>query len=388
MSAYASFSCFPSPTQTLVLKAALLHDERALEAWHTWTARVDILTDPIDGGSFRLLPLVYRNLTSLGADDASLARLRGIHRRTWCENQVRLRSLAHLLSRFQEAGIATLVLKGAALALRYYDDVGLRPMDDVDILVPWARVQESIDLLYRLGWREKPHRDIRRVTRALLDVRHSWSFENKDGENVDLHWHALATSCFPGADDAFWHDAEPLLVNGVPTLTLNPTDALLHVCVHGSRWNALPPIRWVSDAWMILQVSSNRIVWQRLLDLAEWLGATLPLRDSLGYLANTFEAPIPPEVVEQLGSAPLSVHGRHAYALHSAYLDRPFQVVAYLWHGYLHYCDLWMKRTASKPPVSLLTFAQVHTGWLGVYRLMRRVVAVARRHLQPCMSGK
>jgi len=38
-------------------------------------------------------------------------------------------------------------------------------------------------------------------------------------------------------------------IQGVSTLILNPTDQLLHVCVHGAAWDAVPHVRWWQMRW-------------------------------------------------------------------------------------------------------------------------------------------
>ena len=54
----------PGPREALLLRAALFEDERGRSAWRAWRAEADL--DNIDQASFRLLPLVYRNLERLG----------------------------------------------------------------------------------------------------------------------------------------------------------------------------------------------------------------------------------------------------------------------------------------------------------------------------------
>ena len=68
------------------MRAALLHGRSALEAWEEWRARTDI--DHLDAGSYRLLPLLYRNLHRQGARDPTLEGFRNHYHRVWRENQL------------------------------------------------------------------------------------------------------------------------------------------------------------------------------------------------------------------------------------------------------------------------------------------------------------
>jgi hypothetical protein len=97
-----------------------LEREAAIEAWCEWKAAVDL--DRIDEGSSRLLPLLYRNLHSYGVRDPMMQRYKGVHRLTWYKNHLLFHHLLPLVRAFQQEGIETMLLKGAALTLAHYRD--------------------------------------------------------------------------------------------------------------------------------------------------------------------------------------------------------------------------------------------------------------------------
>lgn len=55
-----------------------------------------------------------------------------------------------------------MVLKGGSSAIRYYRDLGLRPMNDFDFLVPTGQAREAFDLLCRQGWKQRKVKEDRR----------------------------------------------------------------------------------------------------------------------------------------------------------------------------------------------------------------------------------
>ena len=77
---------WPTPDQELLLRGAFA---REAVPGCQWLERTDI--DRIDGGSFQLLPQLYRNLTGLGATAPVIQRLRGVYRYAWSVNCVALR---------------------------------------------------------------------------------------------------------------------------------------------------------------------------------------------------------------------------------------------------------------------------------------------------------
>ena len=104
----------------------------------------------------RVAPLVLRALEAAGidADDAGARREAAFRR---AQELVALPLVAeHALRPLDEAGLTPLVHKGAALVERY-PGPGLRPMDDVDLLVPADQAQAAVAVLEAAGWRRGVH---------------------------------------------------------------------------------------------------------------------------------------------------------------------------------------------------------------------------------------
>jgi len=78
----------------------------------------------------------------LGVKDPLMVKLKEFYQLTWCENQILFHNMAGLLDRLHNAGIQTMILKGAALLLLYYKDYGLRPMLDLMYLFIRHRLQQ------------------------------------------------------------------------------------------------------------------------------------------------------------------------------------------------------------------------------------------------------
>jgi len=289
---------FPSFAQELFLQAALLPGDLGLAAWRQWSRQVSWEKD-IDTGSFALLPLLYHHLKELGVDDPAMGRFKGIYRKVWYQNMTLLHETAEVLRLFEADRIETLVLKGAALAPLYYQDIGLRKMHDVDVAIPIAGRRRAIDALTRAGW--KPMlRPLSALTDSNLDCHHAWAFENRQGRQLDLHWRVFPGSLHVDAEAGYWAVSVPFRLESASTRTLCPTDHLLHTCVHGARWSPTPPLRWVADSIYILRRAQAGIDWDRLVGLAEKCRLTLMVREAFAYLRESFGADIPDTVMREL----------------------------------------------------------------------------------------
>ncbi|HEX7245028.1 MAG TPA: nucleotidyltransferase family protein [Solirubrobacterales bacterium] len=346
----------PTPAQHLVLHAALDRPGLAGAAWERWRATVAF--DDVDHGSMRLLPLVYRNLGPETFDAEVAGRLKGLYRRAWSRNQLLFGRAAEAIAALQARGIETLVTKGASLALLAYGDVGVRPMDDVDVLVPIDRTREAIETLREAGWtadREDPL--------AWTEVHHSLGFAGPGGGNADLHWYALWQ---PAGDEELWEASLPLELAGVATRAPCPADQLLLACVHGTPWSPLPPFRWVADAVVTVRAAGEGFDWDRLATEAERRQLTVSIGAAVSYLRDEFDLPVPVEILGRLATAPASRHERAAFAA-ACRPDSPVRTLRMAWDRYRRLRDL--DTGGSRPPRGFASFARRFWGLDSVWQL-------------------
>ena len=293
----------PTDRQVLLVRAALLEREPAIDAWNQWKLAGDL--ERIDDGSSALLPIVYRNLVDHGVSDPMVKRAELAYKTVWLENERLFHDVSALLESFRAAGIETMLLKGAALALLYYQDLGLRSMGDVDLLVRPHAVAHAVDTLIELGWRKMRHTP-RVLTETYLHARRAINYSSDRIANLDLHWHAMDETHRPNGDDGFWSRAIQTTVCGVETFAMNPTDQLFHVCAHETLWTPIPLPRWIVDVMTILKASDGDIDWDRFVSHAQRLGLVLPVRKALEQVVGIVAASIPASVLDDLHRLPVS----------------------------------------------------------------------------------
>lgn len=306
----SSGGAFPNPSQQLLLKAALMDKNVALPAWKQWRKIVDFELD-VDHGSFRLLPLTYHNLTSLGySDDLVEGRLKGIYRQAWIKNQQLFYKTGTVLETLHNAGIKTAVLKGIALTELVYKNYGIRPMADMDILVPFTESHHAIDVLKKTGFvLQDAH-----LLEHNLEYGRGIAFKDDDGTEIDLHWHAISHAHENIKITDFWDEVIPIEIAGVKTHIFSATDNLFHTIVHGIRRNPEPPIRWIADAVSITNSKYVSVDWQRLLSYSQKLRVYLQIKEALLYIDKHFGAHIPQEVIDQINSYKPSYVERVVYS--------------------------------------------------------------------------
>lgn len=301
----------PTYRQELILRAALCRGEEVFRAWRR-LKEGDYLSH-LDRGSARLLPLLYSNLCLHGVGGADTEALKEEYMRTWCDNQFLFESAASIVRSFSTAGIETMLLKGAALASHLYGDSGLRPMSDVDILVRPENAVAAIKLLGESGWTTNY-----RSPEALIPYEQAVEFRDGRGGRCDLHWRVLLDGRQDVGDEDFWEASVVTEIEGAPTRAFNPTDQLLHVCVHGAEWNDMPPVRWVADAAMIIRAAESEIDWERLIEQTRKRRLMLPMKETLGYLRDLLGDVVPDDVLRAFRSVPATLAERALYRIRSA----------------------------------------------------------------------
>ncbi|HEV7766892.1 MAG TPA: nucleotidyltransferase family protein [Thermoanaerobaculia bacterium] len=290
----------PTLEQHHLLCAALLRDPAQVrEAFALWKSRVHV--DDVDHGSFRLLPLLYRNLMRHGIDDPLLPRLKGVYRQVWFRNQLVLDHGVRSLRALQDAHIPAIVLKGAALAGTAYAEPALRPMEDFDVLVARADFARAAEVLRGNGWSFHPPLS---DPDAHFVFQHAVGMRREGGGDLDLHWSASGLPLDGQSAQTMWDSSRELRIGDGETRMLGAADQLLQICAHATLLNEhIPPIRWAADAFHLIVShlsQAAQIEWQPLLALARERRLSHVLRLCLEYLRDGLDVAIPEEVLRTL----------------------------------------------------------------------------------------
>ncbi|MEM9379162.1 MAG: nucleotidyltransferase family protein, partial [Planctomycetota bacterium] len=203
----------------------------------------------------RLAPLVAlavrRSGLAKGMPRAVVADLDESFRRTLFANTLQLNLLRDLLASFERAGIRPTVMKGLAVAARYYPDLGARPMVDIDLCVDASENLAAQRVLGDRGFeRSAPWR----------------SFLHPDREfAVDLH--AEPPSFLATARD---DPTVPFELDGRADVW-EPHAMLLHLLAHMEKHTRVVGVSllWVVDVLRLVRAESSSLSLDRLRALSD-----------------------------------------------------------------------------------------------------------------------
>ena len=255
-----------SDAERLLFTASLGDAGAARSAWRQLRPTFDV--DGLTGDWYRLAPLLGWNLERAGLasdEDPVLARLLGITRRTWVQSHRHLSALNDVSSLLADGGIRAVVLKGAALLRLAYPEAGLRPMEDIDVLIPVGDRDRAGPVLEAAGYRL--------AHQARAGHAEAWTLPG--GIELDLHVQANPWLNQPvdGAGLAELHRGavEIDLPGGSRALAADAADQLLVVLIHGVRPGSAR-LRWVADSvWL---VRAGRVDWERYAAQADRFATT------------------------------------------------------------------------------------------------------------------
>ena len=186
--------------------------------------------------SHGVAPLLHRSLQASGGlaaiSEPMRTRLNDERRATAFANLRRCAVFRDIALAFAQRDIPLIALKGLHLAELVYRDISLRPMDDVDILVPRAEVGKAVATLQRMGY--GPEEEMSSSAEALLDFSHAVALEHRGlGILIELHWTLVKQGYGyePPMED-IWRTAVPGKLADAEVPLMSPEFLLLHVCAH------------------------------------------------------------------------------------------------------------------------------------------------------------
>jgi hypothetical protein len=287
----------PLADHELLLRAALIPDERAVVAWRELRPKLEITT--LDGNITPLVPRLRANLLGLGVEDELMPVFKGVHRHAWAQNQLLVAAMMPVVAELERRGIATLLLKGAAVLAAAQRDQGFRRLADVDVLVPVALRRAAIDALLEIGL--EPHLGVPAwyVDELVSRYSPSYAFIDADGRELDLHWHALHASRQPEADADFWDAALPAVLGGIASRTLCDSDSLLHAVLHGLADNGESGFRWALDVALTIE-DARDLDWDRLVEQSRRRRVSWTVGAGLSYVRELLDVPIPQSALREL----------------------------------------------------------------------------------------
>jgi hypothetical protein len=171
---------------------------------------------------------------------------RSQYRRTWAQNILYRSQMRDLLARGASRGLTGIPLKGI-VSMERYPDPGLRPMQDIDLLVPPAERDAWIRFLIENEYRQGRHGHL-----------HFYSPPPTVG-SLDLHTqlHDL-NGRYP------WPETRPGTFDGLAVSLLDPVDELIYLTTHSLIGHGRARLLWLTDILLLIEQAPTDTPWHRI----------------------------------------------------------------------------------------------------------------------------
>lgn len=234
-------------TRTSMAKVTICELKEALSSQLDWNY---ILENALQHG---ITPLLYHNLSEMvDVPEKVMEHLRMRYNANLARNMLVYNELSKVLNAFEHAEIDVIVLKGAALAETVYQDIGLRPFSDVDLLVRERDLQRAKKKLAELGYILDEDVSPERYNEEFgCDLYYTGKVNV-----LEVHWDIMRktkSDRYAKVEiEEIWERAVPAKIAGADTRVMSPENMLLHFCVHlpKHRYNRLI---WLCDVLEVIE---------------------------------------------------------------------------------------------------------------------------------------
>jgi hypothetical protein len=233
--------------------------------------------------SHQVAPLLHRRLKALETlitpPPLAVAQLRSSYLKNSARGIWFMNGLPWIVEALREENIPVILYKGIYLAGVLYEDVGLRPMVDIDILIhesDYSKVRLCLDKLRQSRPAICPPVDIKTHTAGIASL-----------HNVDT--------------DGIWKRAQSISINGVKAMVLAPEDMFLTLCMHHFFQHAgqlTIGIRAFCDVQAVLDRYRDKMDWAQVAYRADEWGVSNCVSLASRLTRDLLNASMPPELEE------------------------------------------------------------------------------------------
>jgi|GEM_PF-4681381 len=239
---------------------------------------------------------LYKRLEGLGflkeIPEKVAIKLKHSYIRTIFRNDLLLQEYNYIYRAMLEEDIECLPLKGVAFLGYLYEDVGLRPMCDIDIIVK--------DDMY--GGAERFLQKLRYKKVSSEDGSHIVFFNSEKAIMLELHidrnyaFEDPRRIVIPGV----WDRAVTFEKEGISMKRMSPEDMLFSLAMHSRRMGKLFIIKYLCDIDRCIRKNQNKLDWDFIIENARRFKIISPCFILLKTAKDIFSAPLPDGLEERI----------------------------------------------------------------------------------------
>lgn len=235
-----------------------------------------ISNDNLSHEHLRILPMLYKKLTPSFFSEKSWTKCKGLYKHTFYRNLLQTeRAHKFQLTLSQHLDSPIIALKGLSAFASICDDLGERPMSDIDFLIP--KFPLLTNDLSKILEEASPHLVKKKdILREIL-------FIDREGFEYDIHrflHNYASTNTFT---NLLIQNTEKINIKKYTFSVLCPELQFIHVLYHGMLSPAIANSqRWIIDA--IFLINKNHLNYQLINESFQLLEAPSVIKNGVSFL--------------------------------------------------------------------------------------------------------
>lgn len=254
----------------------------------------------------RVTPLIFYRLKKKSLDQAVPSEVYASLKDVYLQNTMRIMKISAqsrlILKTLNSEGIPTIPLKGIVMANSVYENIGLREMNDFDLLVPPEKLARAAEVLIGMGYKPVQSFHLDSLVQTSL---HLPGFIRKGHVKIEIHWNITSPNRGYSIDPhELWEKAVPVQILDYETLMLSPEDLLLHLCLHTSYLHQFNfGLRPSCDIAEVIDHFGGTLDWQVVTERATQRNWARGVYLALVIASEFAGADVPRDVLERLRPA-------------------------------------------------------------------------------------
>ncbi|MFH1093583.1 MAG: signal peptidase I [Candidatus Omnitrophota bacterium] len=244
-----------------------------------------------------LAPIIYKRMLGnekikASTDLSVYAKFKSAYYSVARSNMLVMEHLRNILRALQDEGIRVLILKGVMLAEFVYEDIGLRPVGDIDILIKKSDLLKADRVLGSLGYSTGGHLKSYLENEQTCSINSlMYNARNCLHTSIHVHWH-LINSTRP-LDywvnkinmQEIWDKAELIDSYGVRVFTLSGYHLLIYLSLHAFT-HSFDRLILASDIAEVLRSYKDKIDLTMFKSACERFGVCEIMYYGLSYMSK------------------------------------------------------------------------------------------------------
>ncbi|KPK96863.1 MAG: hypothetical protein AMJ95_11975 [Omnitrophica WOR_2 bacterium SM23_72] len=242
-----------------------------------------------------------------------LTQLRAIYQTVLARNLLHHQTLKKISERFNQEGIPFIVLKGLSLAEGVYQDAGLRPTGDLDILVKRMDVLMADRILNGFDYKKPFHSsDLSRISYSAYRNSLLYYQPQAHPPHIHLFWHII--NLYPYDEnilnkidiEKIWDDAVEIRIANIALKTFSIYHQIIYLCLHALT-HLYRPLILLCDIDKLISLEGEKIDWDILIQESFNFGLSKAVYHGLYVASQVLGTDIPAVVLHQLKPTRISL---------------------------------------------------------------------------------